>query len=89
MVGRRAELGETRTDVANRRAELPAHVAEAFARLPLRPAIRLSKAQPEDPVIGQLGGRGPVGGMLWPVLGDGTPLGFVARLDLAALARPR
>jgi hypothetical protein len=69
------------------RAHLPAPVADVFDRLPARPAIRLGAAQPGDPVVGQLGGAAdlPIGAD-WPLLPDGEPQTFVARLDLAALS---
>ena len=80
MTGWRGELE------AMVRADLPPEVAGAFARLPLRPAVRLSHAGEGDPVVGHLGGpaRLPVG-MPWPVLG-GWPLMLIAALDCAALA---
>ncbi|GIE91295.1 DUF1963 domain-containing protein [Actinoplanes regularis] len=69
------------------RAELPAHVADAFDRLPLRPAIRLTPARPGDPVVGRLGGEAdlPIG-QEWPLRDDGEPEIFVARLDCAVLS---
>ncbi|WP_285559633.1 DUF1963 domain-containing protein [Actinoplanes regularis] len=81
MLDRRNEL------LALVRAEPPAHVADAFDRLPLRPAIRLTPARPGDPVVGRLGGEAdlPIG-QEWPLRDDGEPEIFVARLDCAVLS---
>ncbi|MGX6604227.1 DUF1963 domain-containing protein [Micromonosporaceae bacterium Da 78-11] len=68
------------------RAELAGPTADVIDGLPLRPAVKLSAAQPADPVVGRLGGpAGLPAGMSWPLLPDGEALMHIVTLDCAAL----
>ncbi|SET59561.1 YwqG family protein [Nonomuraea wenchangensis] len=69
------------------RAHLPADTADRLLAL-LRPAIQLSIAQDDQPVVGRLGGAADLPeGVPWPVGPSSRPLSLVATLDCARLAR--
>lgn len=68
------------------RAHLPADTADRLLAL-LRPAIQLSIAQDDQPVVGRLGGAADLPeGAPWPVGPNSRPLSLVATLDCARLA---
>ncbi|GAT71440.1 peptide methionine sulfoxide reductase [Planomonospora sphaerica] len=68
------------------RSHLPADTADRLLAL-LRPAIQLSIAQDDQPVVGRLGGAADLPeGAPWPVGLNSHPLSLVATLDCARLA---
>ena len=67
------------------RRHLGQAVAEAWLHL-LSPAIRLTHAQPGDPVVAQLGGLPALPINSWPVWPGNGPLSHVLTIDCASLA---
>lgn len=67
------------------RRHLGQAAAEGWLRL-LRPAVRLVRAEPGDPVVAQLGGLPALPVNSWPVWPGNGPLGHVLTFDCASLA---